>query len=322
MKQNIWGLLLLTIILGYSCINDDRSDCPKPVNIRIQFSYTHNMPGSDLFRQEVDTLSVIVYNNADDSYMARYRVAQDQLENGNILTANDLNDGDYTLVAWGKNRCEDYMLRDYNTTKNNMHADLIYSSGQVHPSTGNLFHGMCRLVIRKRQGYAALDLIKNTSKITVRLADREASTANPIQADDYKIEITAKNGSYKYDNTLTANNPQLDYIQQYSVTAHDTLKAESKMLRLYPDDESRIQIKDRAGNIVPIIDEKNNPVTTPVSLTKQLMKNPFINSQEDLDRRDSFTLVYTINRNPDTGELHVNLVGIDDWTMSGGVTDI
>lgn len=315
---NRFTVLLVILLSGYSCIGEDMSDCPVAPSIMLEFCYTRNMANINYFPQEVDTLLVTLYNDTDDSYSVHYRVAQDELDKGYILPLNKLADGSYTVVAWGKNTTTDYKAQDYTTTKQNMHIDLQSATGQVSPDIGNLFHGMTQLSIQQGSGSGTVNLTKNTSQLTIRLADLTATTGRPMVISDYTIEITDTNGSYKYDNTLTPFQQQLAYTQQYMVQTFDTLQATCKMLRLYPDDDSRISIKDAQGNPIPILDEGNNPVTSPVSLTGQIMRNPLINIQDDLDLRDSFTLTYSIDRNTTTGKLAIFLISINDWTVSGG----
>lgn len=317
MKQICRVIPVILLLLSQSCIGDDYSNCPPEPSVTLEFNFTYHPDNGCLFMQEVDTLSVLLYND-DDSFTAHYRLAQDRLVNGNTLALSGIADGDYTVVTWAKDKNNDYRMLDYNITKQALHTDVLYPTGKVDDSIGNLFHAMTRLSVRSGRGYESLDMTRNTRRITVYLSDRTATPLSPVTENSYSVEISAPNGCYRYDNTLTEGQPCLDYAQAYTVTAFDTLQSRGMMLRLYPDDDSNIQIKDNAGNIIPMFDRDNNPVQSPASLSGQIMLSPSINTQEDLDRGDAFVLSYVINRDDTTGELNVILMSINDWMVCPG----
>ena len=295
-----------------SCISDNMDDCPTG-EIILEFSYTHHMNSGDRFTSEVDTLDVYLYDDSDN-FVKHHRVAQNMLDIGSRLHLDSLSDGSYTAVVWAKDTNSDYVCTNYTTRKENM---LMHFDNSV---TG-VFHGIKTFTVLEGSAIEQISLIKNTSSVVIKLKDDDATATNPISVGDYTLSITASNGSYNYDNTPATGLPALDYIQQYSVLAHDTLQAQSKMLRLMPGDDSRLTIRDRSGMIIPIVDNNNNTIISP-SLVDEIMKNPSINTQSDLDRHDRFELTYKIRRNASTREFVAILTNINNWSVSGGETGI
>lgn len=318
--KHINSLITSFVILlsFYSCLGEDMEPCPIESAVRLEFSYTKNWETSDYFPQEVDSLLVVLYEE-NDQYRMHYRIARETLDQGYILPFNkQMPDGNYSIVVWGKDKTRDFTAHDYAKSKYDMRIDLISSTGQVSPEIGNLFHGMTQLNVKQGSGSSIVKMTKNTSQLSVYIIDEMTTAAAPIAIDDYTVEITAPNGSYKYDNSLAATQLRLNYIQKYSVLTYDTLLATCKMLRLYPEDDSLIRFKDAEGNVIPVINSENRMISTPVSLTGEILRSPDINNQEDLDEQDSFALFYRIGRNDTGDQLTIRLTGVDYWTVGGG----
>lgn len=222
--------LLATFVLAFglaSCesIFEGEGDCS--VTYRVRFTYDYNMKFADAFAQEVEAVSLYIFDE-DGRFVSRTAERGDALKQEGYTLPLDLKAGRYTLVAWcgldGKN--DSYLvpdltpgistLSDLTCRMDDRRYTLDDPDGTSRPTDAyvheidNLYHGMATIDLPNEPGThtAVLALTKNTNYVRIVLQHLSGSPVNP---DDFRFAVTDENALMNYDNSLLPDEPVTYY---------------------------------------------------------------------------------------------------------------
>ncbi len=187
-----------------SVIYDDLPVC----GAEIRFVYDYNMEFGDAFAQNVDCLSLIIYDNDGNFVGTRSASAIVPADNAFAMKL-DLPAGNYRLVAYGGMTDDQSTFRFHkkieNTTYTDRHvimstlsADGV-SSSLLHP----LYFGALDINIPDpgEEVYTkyTMKMMKNTNDFRIIL---QHTNNAPILSKDYNVEIVDDNTLFEHDNSM------------------------------------------------------------------------------------------------------------------------
>lgn len=300
------GLLLLTtagatLLLG--CVRQDQQDCYFPLDL--QFTYTYNTEGRDLFDAEVPTLDLFLYDLHDGRLVDRRQMATDSLSADNTLRWI-VPQGDYRVVAWGGAQ-QRYEFRQVSSfAQAQQHIRDVSPEGLVTHRREHLFHAMTAdVTIDGRTAPArVMDLRKNTNDILVTVAGLTADQQRRV-----RCTISSANGVWTFENRCAAE--QETVYQPHTSYADDEVRFDFTVLPLWAGDSSRLLVEwaDQPAG-------RSGGTIYQGSLSGLLLEKP----GTDLELEDTFTIRLEAGPASDTGldfTLYVN-----DWQVidqSGGL---
>ena len=249
-----------------SVIYDDLPVC----GAEIRFVYDYNMEFGDAFAQNVDCLSLIIYDENGNFVGTRSASAIVPTDDAYAMKL-DLPAGNYRLVAYGgitddkstfrflKN-IENTTYTDRRVEMATLSADRI-SSSLLHP----LYYGALDINIPDpgEEVYTkyTLKLMKNTNDFRIIL---QHTNNAPILAKDYEVEIIDDNTLFEHDNSM---------LQSQGVTYR-------------PFDKGNNNLGDTSGTL-------NNIVATFDLSTSRL-----INQYSDVNGEDPFKYTESASASP------------------------
>lgn len=309
-------LLLLPAILLAGCIKEDTDDCAG--GFRLEFRYTLNMRGQDLFSERVRDIRIYVFDRKTG--VLAYIIYPTALDITRGYVDADIPDGNYTVAAWGGSGELDQnysaqavigqtILDDFRMA---LACDPFSggSEGDVTPSTidfSDLFFAAAQNieVLTGARKTVDLDFINNTCLLKIKVtglehlssytpARRNASRA-PGTNQPLAVFATARNGVYGHDNHTDANAPLVRYEPPYRTLTATEMEVDVKVQRLEME----------GGSVKPVLLYVRNMANStdmilPLDVMDAILKvtdpqgNPLYQMQEDIDRQDEFPIVLSI----------------------------
>jgi Protein of unknown function (DUF1812). len=284
-------VLVASLFLLCGCIYDD-PDCLTGVELR--FTYTLNTRNIDLFDQQVEDVTLFLYNEQGKRVLKK-EVSTNALTDNNSLYL-DLPPGNYRVITWGNLDNNNFDWRR-SESFSNFRLDLLCAEGgEVTHHHNPLFHGAATIeVIDRQKEKSTVALIKNTNIIHVIMQDDFPAARS---GQKYAM-ISGCNGCYNIENKPVANSTLLKYRPKYSPGGNAT-QADFTVMRLFEEDDLELTLGWNG----------EEGVTNTQPLVAELMKHPEIKTNEDLDRWDEYTLTY---KRDSFGA--ITLVKINDWEV-------
>lgn len=176
-----------------SWVDDDQSDCPTGCWLKL--SYTYNMLNVDAVTTQVKDVTLFILDQ-EGNYIVREEV--DSLtfhQNECTIQVPSLPQGDYTFLVWAG--LADSLYRHTPTSLTLLRNEV----GEQSEKLSSLFHGRLDNVhISGEYQVLALSLTKNTNILSCIL---QSQSAAPLDTDDFRLELTARNGCMDHRNTPT-----------------------------------------------------------------------------------------------------------------------
>ena len=284
-------IIILTLFCG--CI-DDNYNCSRPTGTLLRFTYTLNTRYTDLFDEQVNSLALFFYDEQGNHILTK-DISIEDLDEENRLYL-ELLPNNYRVIVWGNLNEAYFGWRDPRYISNFRLDLLCGDNGEVTNSFGTLFHGATLVnVTEDVTEEHSIDLVKNTNTIHVIMEGEESGTRNSA----HFASITGCNGSYDIDNNPVAESTPLQYKANY-LTLTSATQADFTIMRLFSDDDLTLSLGWNG---------MNGDISIK-SLAAELMKHPEINTNDDLDRWDEYTLTYK----KDTHGV-ITLIKINDWDV-------
>lgn len=298
----------LTTIVG--CVKDSNSGCVS--GIELCFEYVLNNEGVDLFGEEVEKISVYVFDG-DGIYSDVYTESGAPLAAPGYTMPLPLDRGRYTLLAWG-GTLANHMIGKIEDGQDIFSAGLQKgvtrledfrieldkaTSGRAAPwpdypvaaNVPDLYYGMAEVEVRTGKTMTEkISLTKNTSRIQLKIIELPGSS-DPLPSDVSQIPYEAygfgNNTMLNYENKIAPQAPTLTYIPSgfdvqtgpvYNIflTAPRLVTGNPVTLRLWAEQEGRFIMNE---NLVSII-----------------LKSDEYNTQDDIDREDLFLIEVVVDR--------------------------
>lgn len=289
----------------------------------LQFRWDYNMLFADAFSENVSSVAVFAFDEDTETLAWTRTEKGDALsQDGYRMYINDVPAGRYKVVAWcglendGLND-ESFLLSNLTegvSTLSDLYCRMqreIQSDGSHHSSSQlyDLFHGTAEnVVVYSDDGNSILgdhiytvNLKKDTNSVRIIL---QQLSGEDIDADNFTYTIEESNGLLNHDNSLLDDeiityHPWQQKQGLASVITEDTRAegdvkvaiADLSVSRLMADRQSILTIKNGDEEIVARI-----PLTDYALLVKDNY-NREMTDQEYLDRQDTYTLTFFLDRN-------------------------
>mgnify|MGYP000000147868 CR=1 FL=1 len=318
----VWSMLLPVFT---SCIREYLEECPQEYALR--FRYDYNMKFKDLFADQVEDLSVYVFDK-DGKYVRTVTDRGERLRDSEYKLILPLAPGHYCFVVWAglDGGCFNPVSLQSGISEENDLSLLLYrnDNGEVpcDRPLAALWHSRLEAVEVFGPGTLqtdTLNLIKDTNTIRIILQQRDGSL---LRASDFDIRIDcpAGNGLLAHDNDLLPDRPLVyrPYALSDGVSENaprlPQVTAGFSVSRLTVGDAMRLRIGKKAGGGYLI----DIPLVDYLLMTQHEQDARILSDQEYLDRQD----VYSILLYLDGDRWFDSLIIINGWALRPGSVDL
>lgn len=307
---NILLIAIAMMVASCSTVYDDLDGCPEGCNIR--FKYDYNMKWADAFANEVDQVTLYVFDS-NNKFVKSYTGQGAALQSGDYTMSLDLQPGTYNLVAVAGATGESFAVSALSGSSsiNDLNVNMVDATGdkELHP----MWHGIYRnFKVTGTYQSDVVSLIKDTNKLRVVL---QQVNNGAMSADQFSMSVNDDNTSFAFDNSVIAKGSDIVYTPYMSGsqsvdngdgTSGNIVYSQFGLSRLMSSSKSRLTIKNSATDD-KIIDI---PLINYLLLTE--MEGHDITAQEYLDRQDEYSLVFFLDDN--LRWLNVQII-VNGWTI-------
>lgn len=295
--------LAVLVLLGSSCIKEQREDCPSLTSISHYFTL-HN-DGGDRIDEHVDSLKILIFDSV--GVFAYYGEEIDPTINSS--TQFKLPASSYQLLTIGGDH-SNFTILDATTMLSpvvgvtelkNIEVCVPQLEDGTHQSEpSNLFLSNVTdfTALAASYSYCDVGLIKMVKSVTLRV----------IGANTHTATITIPHSIIGYDGYPTALSGNVVYQEEGEVSG-DTVIYTYKTLRLYlADSVATISLDfyaDAPQNGMHRVDNED----TSIGLMSAITDNPDYSSQDDIDSEDNFDVEVDY-----TSGVEV-VVSVNGWTV-------
>ncbi len=298
------GVLFLSSFLT-ACIYSSDEDCelipPPPAVpsiVSFPFIYEYNPYYADRFEEEIDYIHLFIYDAAGDLHCS-YETHREAMEPVHTVTM-ELEDGEYTVVAWGNCDNDHYAFTGISTIDTHRLSLTCIDNNEITvKEPGSLFHSINRFSVEGEDVTVPMAKIKNSNELKVIIKGLKEADRN-IAEELFYTRLESRNTVYTHDNRLCEQEP-VSYLPVYYRQGEDVV-ADFHVLRLFADDtESKVILRNRENNprnfylekeIVPRLRELYEE-----GVALPLVQN--ISFDEYLERWDGFELYFEVEYDDD-----------------------
>ena len=313
--------VLATGLMSCSTIFTDQSQCPKGVSL--SFRYEYNMEYANSFHSQVHCLSLLVFDG-NGRFVSRFDESSDALGKEDYAMSLELDEGHYTLLAYGGIACADASFdlycpsgskaaeSDLQQFSLQLRSEDSRSSSCLHPC----FYGIEEIDIENSEQFIrdTVYMLKNTNNIRVVLQQIDGVA---MSSGDFVFTITDDNSVLDWTDAAVPST-QLTYLpwtKGETVIGEDTpgttpasaVWAEFSTSRLFFGNAPRLRVANaESGETVidlPLIDYL-------MLLRSELFAD--MSKQEFLDRESVWSLVFFLDNG--LRWLDTRIV-INDWVV-------
>lgn len=300
----LFALCTLFLCKACSWVDDDRSDCLTGCWVKL--SYTYNMLNAEAVATQVKDATLFIFDK-DGTCIGREEADSLTLHrNEFMIRIPSLPEGDYNLLVWAGLADPHYLYTPASL------ALVRNEAGEQSDRLSSLFHGrLNRVHINEEYRVFTLPLTKDTNLLSCLL---QSGSAAPLKPDEFRLELTAKNGNTDHQNTpidsvLTCYLP----FMQENANPEDiqVIHAGMNTLRLTENDETRLKlIYVPSGEAI-----FNIPLTEYLLLSRNIDAN-ILAPQEYLDREDRYNLIFFLTPNDNPAKPYVCLqMKVNGWIL-------
>ena len=318
-KFGKWGLMLATLFFALSTssckegfIYEGEGNCGTYYNIA--FKYDYNMKFADAFANEVNSVSLFVFDSNDTLVKSIAVNDSERVQSSGFSIPLELESGKYELVAWaglmneesfdlladvevGKTKREELQVALKTTNDKRVEADL-----------NPLDHGAMTLDYTSEPGTytETMSLTKDTNVVRIVLQQMSDS----IVAEKFSYEITADNSLLAWNNDVISSGT-LTYAP-WSVTTgtadvgpdYGTNATRADQVSVAVAEFTINRMIDGQSPILTIYNlEEGEPVLSiPVADYALLVKGNYnrqMSNQEYLDRQDEYNMTFFLDEDGD-----------------------
>lgn len=183
----------------------DETDCVDSANL-IQLRYDHNMKFADAFDNEVDQVSLLLFDSGTGKLVKRMDVEEENLTENNEISLN-VDPGEYEVLVWAGRHSESFDIADGeigSSTIEEFHCRMRREEGgNINDDLARLYHGSAHLsapYASPSDPYKSTVYLKKDTN-TIRVVLQHLS-GDRVNCDDFDFTITDSNGWLNHDNTL------------------------------------------------------------------------------------------------------------------------
>ncbi len=316
--------ILLCVVAFVSCewVNDDYSDCP--IGTWLHFSYTYNILDVDAAYNQVDDLCILIFDN-DGKYLGAQKFDYVQFQQNGAMVELELPQGEYKVLVWGglsdsnyeiselkigETLCDDVMLA---LSKNDAAAE---NSNMLN----SLFHTyLDSVTVADYYNVIEAPLVKNTNHFSILI---QCDSYDDSLGDEFGVVIRSDNAVMDYLNNIVKDNyvnytPYKQFTTDVTNTSIDGATEVSSMLVSYLN-TLRLMVGDDLS--LTIIHKATDDRLLDISLIQYLLLtrgyyDP-MESQEYLDRQDSYSLIFYLEKCDDSLSGYMcTKVSVNGWII-------
>jgi len=317
----LYGWLFLLIPLFTGCIYQDEELCDDGGGgddgtcIRFNFLYDYNMAHTDLFAEQVDHVTLIIYTEKGELEQVVEVYRKDMEENHTVSLV--LSPGYHTAVAWGNIHTDHYRLSNHEMTSSHLlEMTCIEDETMTRANPGSLFHASNTFQIIAGDEYIVpMEMIKNSNQVKVVIKGLTEEDQQEAESR-FVLRMSSNNWRYNYDNSINAEYP-VTYLPERSPESDTTGDPDdiSAAFTFYP---LRLFTYDRE-TVLSL--HYRNPITgREAALERPLVpyllsrsgNNPDIMPAKDkeneyLDREDTYEVIFMLGVDVDGN------IRIEEW---------
>lgn len=318
-KFGKWGLMLATLFFALSTssckegfIYEGEGDCGTYYNIA--FKYDYNMKFADAFANEVNSVSLFVFDSNDTLVQNIVVNDSEKVQSSGFSIPLELASGKYELVAWAGLMNEESfdLLADVEVGKTKREelqvALKTTNDNRVEKDLQPLYHGAMTLDYTSEPGTytETISLVKDTNVVRIMLQQM----SDGLVAEKFRYEITANNGLLNWNNEVIENG-RLTYAP-WSVTSgtadvgpdYGTNSTRADQVSVAVAEFTLNRMMDGKSPILTIYNLEENEVvlSIPIADYALLVKghyNSNMPNQEYLDRQDEYTMTFFLDEDGD-----------------------
>ena len=317
-KFGKWGLMLATLFFALSTssckegfIYEGEGDCGTYYNIA--FKYDYNMKFADAFANEVNSVSLFVFDSNDTLVKNIVVNDSEKVQTSGFSIPLELESGKYELVAWAGLMNEESFdllatVEEGKTKREELQVALKNNDGVVENDLLPLYYGAMTLDYTSEPGTytETMSLVKDTNVVRIVLQQM----SDGVVADKFRYEITADNGMLDWNNEVLAN--QMLTYKPWSVTSgvadvnpdYGTNATRADQVSVVVAEFTTSRLIDGQSPILTIynIEENERVLSIPVADYALLVKgnyNAQMSNQEYLDRQDEYNMTFFLDEDGD-----------------------
>jgi hypothetical protein len=293
-------------------IYEGEGDCGTYYNIA--FKYDYNMKFADAFANEVNSVSLFVFDSNDTLVQNIVVNDSEKVQSSGFSIPLELASGKYELVAWAGLMNEESfdLLADVEVGKTKREelqvALKTTNDNRVEKDLQPLYHGAMTLDYTSEPGTytETISLVKDTNVVRIMLQQM----SDGLVAEKFRYEITADNGLLNWNNEVIENG-MLTYAP-WSVTSgtadvgpdYGTNSTRADQVSVAVAEFTLNRMMDGKSPILTIYNLEENEVvlSIPIADYALLVKghyNSNMPNQEYLDRQDEYTMIFFLDEDGD-----------------------
>lgn len=321
--------VLLASLTGCESIFDDQSDCPRGVALR--FVYDYNMERADAFPQQVDCITVYVYDRNGNFVMKQTETSDVLAAEGYRMTL-PLDAGTYEFIALGgtaDNQSTFHVNEPAGRAGDGSLAIRLPLDAQRRSDAmlHDLFYGNLAGVTLLPDDYQehTIYLIKDTNSIQVTLQEIDAPYT--VDVDDYDFTIEADNDLLDSDNNTVSNGGV--FYRAHSLENRVAGFVDMAGNTVQEDHTMNVQVATSEFSVSRLMtqnSEKTYIVVRKKDSGDQLLRVPMIqymtmlrhnshswiqNDQEFLDRQSTWSFIFFLQ----SGKWINTRVAVNNWIL-------
>ncbi|MCD8260253.1 MAG: FimB/Mfa2 family fimbrial subunit [Bacteroides sp.] len=310
-----WLLLCILLVSGY--IYEEVEHCGdfETCEVAFNFRYDYNMYYTDRFAEEVDHVSLFIYDAVTQELKLRIDKFRTGMEPEHTITT-ELPAGEYIAVAWGN--CDQQtdhfaITQPGRLSTLQMGLTCIESDNEATVNRiGSVFHALYAFEATEEEPVTVpMSMTKNTNRVRVIIRGLDQMTKEEAE-ETMKIRVSSDNWLYTYDSRLSTTQ-MIHYRPEYS--SAEEIVADFYILRMQADYENDIfinlQYRDIALGREPVdilpnyplipllIDLENPPVPLPAEDGLKSEDDPYAWANELLDREDEYEIIFEVTIDAD-----------------------
>lgn len=315
-------LMAITFPACDGIIYDDLDPCSHGVSLR--FVYDHNMEFANSFHQQVDCLTLYIYD-AQGNFVTKAVETTDVLKDENYRMQIDLEEGDYRIIAYGGLACEEHsfsVVEEPIPTRAALDTDMqvVMNDGALGTQLHDLYYGDLKMTV-EANGYveSTLYLMKNTNHLRIML--QQVDNRLPLDDTHFAFTITDDNTRMDHNNDLVASGtvsytPWAQGTVGVGTTEGSEGEEEAKVAYAELSTARLVARTQQAPRLVVMNKETDQEVINiPLINYLLLLKSERyaqMSAQEFLDRESDWSLIFFLD---EQGNWLRTQIVINDWIV-------
>ena len=287
---------LIIMILMIACVKDNCNPKDEGNSLSIVFRYIIDSQGENLFKNSVNTISVLLFDTQGIYINTYKRTVASLAEDDYIMDFPTIFIGEYTILVLGDTDAEHYTIGTESESElipntshiSDLRLSVKHDNNIISRKLGNFFTSERKNVLVDGIGHrtVVVDLVKYTKNIHL--------TINGLgHLSHFKPYIVSRNGIYNADNSLSETASDIKYTPHtITTTTKSTIGqhiSQISTLRILQDHKIPLIAEYENGDKVDIIGEHE--------LVSLIKLNPKYKTQSNFDNESEFRIVLNYDNN-------------------------